>query len=120
MLAYNGASGNTSEEIAKALWLPEAKEDSLRGANVLMKLSKKARSVELKIANGIFVHKDYKLKKQFITSSKKYLFAKTKKVNFGKSYEAARMINKFVDKNTNHKITELFAHGMFTKTASAA
>lgn len=113
ILAYNGASGNTSKEIGKALGLPEGKKDSLSSAEAIIKLFRDTTNVTLNIANGIFLHDNYKVKQGYVDSSKKYLSAEAQKVNFGKSQEAAKTINGFVDQHTNHKITELFASGKF-------
>lgn len=111
LLAYNGATGNTSNEIKNALLLPDSKDDVLKGAEALIKLFKLTDNVTLDIANGIFLHQSFDVKDSYITSTKKHFSAEARRVDFGKSQEAADVINGFVDKNTNHKITELFSPG---------
>lgn len=114
LLAYNGASGNTSNEIKSALTLPDSKDEVLKGAEALIKLFKITDNVTLNIANGIFLHESFNVKTSYVESSKKHFSAEARTVNFGNSPEAAKVINGFVDEHTNHKIKELFSPGKKT------
>uniref|UniRef100_T1GIR9 Serpin domain-containing protein n=1 Tax=Megaselia scalaris TaxID=36166 RepID=T1GIR9_MEGSC len=98
-LAYMGAGGQTASEMAKGLRFGSMTKDQV--ADSFSKVLKDSQSSNmLKIANKIYVNKG-------------------SQINFAKSIESEKVINDWVEKETNGKIKDLLSPGTIDQQTKA-
>jgi len=107
-MTYNGANGSTQEAMQKTLELngltiQEVNESYKSLIELLSGLDPK---VKFQIANSIWYRQEYTFEKEFIDLNKKYFNAEVRGLNFADP-NAVKIINGWVDKNTNGKIKEI-------------
>ena len=121
-ITYAGAKDNTALEMSNTLNFP-ADQSSLHNAfrDFLDSLTRagQVKGTELKIANGLWVQEDYKLLAPFTELGESCYSARVENVSF-KSFaeqeKSRRMINDWVEKQTNNKIRDLIPEGVLTGT----
>ncbi|XP_056618011.1 leukocyte elastase inhibitor-like [Triplophysa dalaica] len=108
-----GAKGNTQDQMLKVLCLNK-EEDHHSSFNTLMSdLNKPGDSCILSLANRLYGEKSYQFIDKYISDSQKYYQAGLESVDFKTNAEAERVnINKWVEKETQGKITDLLAKGI--------
>jgi serine protease inhibitor len=68
--------------------------------------------MELKVVNRMYMQNNFTVLKEFRKTAKKLFRSETKEVDFVKNSDKARkVINKWVDKTTRHKITQIIEPG---------
>ncbi len=103
-MVWNGASGSTKTEIAKALSLSKLKiADISSGSLDLMNM---LAGEEMKIANGLFIANTAQIEDAFIKNALGSFKASVQNVDFTKP-EAAETINAWVKEATNEMIDKL-------------
>ncbi|GBO53011.1 serine protease inhibitor [Pseudanabaena sp. lw0831] len=107
-MTYNGASGETQEVIARTMELQGIKIDDVNSFNETLQLLLAIgdTSVELNIANSLWVRKDIALEQTFLNEVKELYQAEISNLDF-KDPNAANMINAWVKKNTKDKIDKI-------------
>lgn len=119
-MTYAGAKGNTATQISKVLHFPQNQDflhPAFRGLQKEMFEAHNKSSVEVQIANALWVQKDTSLKADFKTVLKEHYDAPPKRVDFQKDSENARLkINKWVKNKTKNKIKNLLQKGILNKT----
>lgn len=106
-MIYNGADGNTKDEIAKALHLEGIDIEELNQANSSLIGSLTNRDqIQLNIANSIWVNNNFSLDTNFQTNVQKYFNAEVEEINVTDSNSAER-INNWVEDATKNKITDM-------------
>lgn len=124
-MAYNGASGTTKDEMAKALALGSLRDDDIDQANRYLihaltnadpKVEREIASklwpkVELEIANALWVQKDFPINPEFTRVCETFFDARAASLDFaGNPSGAAAEINSWVDKSTHDRIPEIVSN----------
>jgi serpin B len=113
-MTYEGARGETAEEMAAVLHLQ--KDDSARRnafASLYAQLNQKDAGYTLSTANALWVQKDYLLLKEYLDTVETYYHGKASNVDYRTAAEEARKtINSWVEANTNNKIKDLIPPGI--------
>jgi len=107
-MTYNGARGETRSQMASVLEFNgmSGEEVNQSAKNLRTFLTGLDSSVDIHIANSIWYDNIYTFKKDFISTNQEYYKAEIAPLNL-QDQTAAQRINKWVDKNTNGKITEI-------------
>ncbi len=115
-----GARGNTARQISKVLHFPENQDYLHPAFGILqqeMSEAHKKSSVELRIANALWVKKDSSIKADFKNILKQYYGAQPRNVDFQTTdSEKVRLrINKWVENHTQKKIKNLLQKGTLNR-----
>ncbi len=114
-MTYAGARGETEKQMAKVLHFTLPQERLHAGFAASGKRMR-ADPDELRIANSLWGQKDYGFLEDFLELTKKYYGAELKEVDFIKETEKSRKtINKWVEKRTEEKISELIGKGILSR-----
>ncbi len=107
-MTYNGSSGSTQEEMAKALELQgiNLKQINSSYAELKASLENSDSKVTLSIANSLWADKNAKLKPDFIQKNQNFYQAQVTNLNFADA-AAPSIINKWVRENTQGKIEKI-------------
>ncbi|MEM9922967.1 MAG: serpin family protein [Cyanobacteria bacterium P01_D01_bin.50] len=107
-MTYNGASGSTQEEMAKALELQGINLQQINSSYAELKASFKNPDpkVKLNIANSLWVDKSVSFKSDFIQNNQEFYQARVTSLNFADSH-ALHIINNWVKENTQGKIDKI-------------
>lgn len=107
-MVYNGAAGETQEEIAEALQVKGITVEDLNRANADLqeKLEKASTGIQLNMANSIWLKEGYHFQKDFAENNKKYFNATLEEINV-EDKDAAKKINDWVKSATKDKIDEM-------------
>ncbi|MGA1847998.1 MAG: serpin family protein [Thermoplasmatota archaeon] len=121
MMTYEGARGNTADEMAEVMHLP-INDDQRRAAfaSVQNDLNGREGRVKLNIANSLWMQKDYQFKQEFLEVLEDYYFSEAFVTDLGGDQEGSReAINQWVSKNTEKRIPELLPLGSFDQWTKA-
>ncbi len=104
-MTYNGAGGDTQKAMAKALGVEKVDITQFNEAsqNIMTVLANPDPKVKLEMANSIWIHKDFKVKPDFVTRNQQHFNAEVSNLDFA-APEAAKTINEWVKENTGEKI----------------
>ncbi|XP_061394169.1 antichymotrypsin-2-like [Musca vetustissima] len=105
-MARMGAAGDTAIEMDKGMDLTVQNEESLAN-NYHTILAQYENSNILKIANKIYVMKNYEIKEKFNELLTKKFFSAVDNIDFGQNQVAAKTINSWVESKTNNLIKDL-------------
>jgi len=109
LLLYNGAGGKTYEELKNVLNLNEPNYINPNFGELYNILMNTGGNYELKIANGLFLNKDYEFKPTFINTAKDYFLAETENIDVTNRVKSAETINNFISQNTNGLINNVIS-----------
>lgn len=116
LIVYEGARGNTKEEIEKVFFFQ--KDEKLRGDKfnkILREINKSSKKYEFCVANALWVQKNFKILKEYLNISQKFYFSFIKNLDFIKEPEkSVRVINSWISKKTKRKIKELISKDIIT------
>jgi serpin B len=110
-MTYEGAEGNTAEEMRKVFYFPA--DDTIRQssfASLYNSLNSSASkgNYKLNIANALWNEKTYEFKQSFYDTIDNYYYGKSTPVDFTTAPEEQRqLINKWVEDQTNKRIVDL-------------
>jgi len=106
-LLYNGAQGETQEEMQRALQFTGIDlEDINYQQKILQKLLQNQPESELSIANSLWIRQNFPIKSDFINNNKKYYQAKVEELDFDQA-ETLSIINNWVNDSTKGKIEKI-------------
>ena len=107
-MTYNGASGTTKEEMAKALCLKGLSLQELNKANaaLLANLAGPGPGVKLDLANSLWARKDITFKPDFMDRNRRCYKAEATSLDFADP-GAVRTINSWVSAHTGGKIEKM-------------
>ncbi|MCJ7842457.1 serpin family protein [Lederbergia sp. NSJ-179] len=107
-MVYNGADGETKDEIAKALQTEGIDVEDLNKANAsfMSMLHNRSKQVELNVANSIWLNEHFHFQKHFKTNTQDYFNAKIQEVDITDS-KTPNKINDWVQQSTNSKIEDI-------------
>jgi serpin B len=103
-----GARGPTKMEITNALHLslpPEKLHPAFRALSVRMDKIQRWRRIVLKTANALWCQKNHPFSADFVRLVRENYSGAAKSVDFKNAGGAAEEINRWVDRETDHKIT---------------
>lgn len=107
-MLYNGADGDTKEELAKLLASKDISTEELNKANasLLEMLKKDAEKVEVNIANSLWINDKFEFQDEFVEQTDQYYLAELQEIDI-LDPKAAKLINDWVSDATKEKITEI-------------
>jgi serine protease inhibitor len=107
-MTYNGASGSTQQEMAKALELQGLTLQQINTSNAALKklLENPDPKVQLAIANSLWANKNASFNADFLQRNRDFYKAKITNLNFFDT-QAPSIINDWVKQNTNGKINKI-------------
>lgn len=107
-MTYQGAGGNTKDEMAKALNYKDIDLQVINDAykNHLIYLNQVDNKVELKINNSIWMKEGKDINEDFLSVNKEIFNAYVEALDFSND-EAAEKINNWIDDATNGKISKM-------------
>jgi serpin B len=106
-LASFGAAGDTKTEMLSGLKYPVGYKDDDIAKNCQVLNENVKKSNYLKIANKVYLMKDYTAKEKFNQIAKTSFSSESQTLDFSQSVQSADTINKWVEDNTNNKIKDL-------------
>lgn len=104
-VVYEGANGQTADEIASALYLP--RDDSKRQnsfESLQQDLNPSGTEYELANANALWIKKGFDIKQDYVDTAKKHYDSKIADAEFPQDEP---VIDSWVENQTNGKITDL-------------
>ncbi|XP_010959569.2 serpin B4 [Camelus bactrianus] len=122
-MLYLGSRGNTAAQLQKALHFKEVAENPTAGATadpvenpenhhfqkLLTELNKPTDAYELNVANRLYGRKEFPFLQEYMDNVKKLYLASVESADFANAPEESRkMINSWVERQTNEKIKNLF------------
>lgn len=107
-MAYNGASGSTQQEMAKALELQGMSLPEINSAYATLRelLENPDPNVQLTIANSLWANQDAKLQPEFIKRTQEVYNAQVTNLDF-QNAASPKTINNWVQEKTNGKIDKI-------------
>ncbi len=117
-MVYLGSSGNTETEMER-VFLFDGNTNQFhqtQGANIRYMKSDNENAV-VNIANGLWIEKDFEVKKTFVSNLQKYYNANLSEVRFGEPKEreqAKQEINQWISNKTNNRISNLIPQSAIT------
>lgn len=107
-MLYNGATGETQQEIATGLGIQGVEIDSLNRANQALEnnLNNHESPVKLTMANSLWARQGFSFRYQFLKNNRDYYNGQITNLNFA-SNEASGIINRWIKENTQGKIKEV-------------
>lgn len=107
-MIYNGADGETKEEIAKVLHVEGMDVTELNRANasIMSKLQNDSKQVQLNIANSIWLKDDFHFQPDFSQNNSDYFNAEIQEIDINNSNSSAA-INNWIKQSTNEKINKI-------------
>ena len=107
-MTYNGAGGETREEMARTLEIEGMSLDEANRAFADLKtaLTPTDPQIQLKIANSLWVRNGFSVKPAFISRNQKHYAAEITNLDFDDP-SAPKTINSWVSKNTDNKIDKM-------------
>ena len=114
-MTYEGAGGETAEEMKNVLHLPETSILRPNFARIYNEINKRTNAYELRTGNALWLQKDYPFYDNYKKIVEEYYGGKAANVDFEKETEKSReTINSFIAEQTNNKIKELIPNGVLT------
>lgn len=107
-MTQEGANGPTKDEMKKVLHLSSETKKTYEQINVLMSSLRSNDQYELKLANALWVQKDFALLPAFQNTVQKYYLGKVQNLDFKNAVEPSRQtINAPIAELTNDRIKDL-------------
>lgn len=111
-MTYEGARGQTAEEMKTVLHLPESSVLRPNFAAIYNEINKKDKKYKLSTGNALWVQQDYPLAEEYVRTVENYYGGKAAGVDFIQETEKSRQtINTFIEEQTNDKIKDLLPPG---------
>lgn len=112
-MVYEGAVGETANEIRSVFYFPENREVVRTGyASLFDEISKNSGQYTLDTANALWMLQDFPFSQDYIKNIENYYGGKAENLDFKNSPDESRVtINNWVKARTNNKITDLLPFG---------
>ncbi|GAB1862620.1 Neuroserpin [Camponotus japonicus] len=105
-MAANGAAGSTEAQFRDVLKLP-SKTQTLTGFQNLIDILNNVENVTLKLANKLFIGKNFLIKPQYKQDLQTYYRSDIQSVDFSQQVQAADTINTWCKEKTNNRIDNI-------------
>lgn len=108
-MLYNGADGNTKVQMEKVLHKKGFTYEDLNQSykNLMDELVNHDSKVELSIANAIYYHNTFDIKKSFIATNRNYYQAEVDGLDFSNEEKTLKTVNGWVNNHTKGKIDKI-------------
>jgi serine protease inhibitor len=114
-MIYEGARGKTASEMASVFHFPKSRVLRPNFAAIHNDLNKASSSYKLKTGNALWAQKSFRFLKTYTKTIKTYYRGKVANLNFAGDPESSRkVINKYIEKQTEKKIVDLIPSGLLT------
>lgn len=116
-MAYAGAAGETEAEMAKTLHFQMPKDqlhDGMLALQGLWSTPDKKKGIRLNLANRLWGHEGYEFLPEFLAVTREKYAAELARLNFAQTEDARQTINRWVEDQTEDKITELLPVGVLS------
>jgi serpin B len=115
-MTYEGARGQTAEEMQKVFYFPEDSNTMRNGyANLYAEINKPGKKYKLSAANALWAENDFQFLDEYFNVVDQYYNGKVTNLNFKQDSEGSRVtINNWVEDKTNDKIKDLIPSGLIT------
>jgi serpin B len=107
-LLYNGAGGQTQQDMSEALGFTGLSLDEINQNNQALQnaLQKNQEQIKLTIANSLWTRQEVKFNETFLKNSQQYYQAEVSRLNFT-APKSVETINQWVSDHTQGKITQI-------------
>ncbi|MBN1274935.1 serpin family protein [Candidatus Woesearchaeota archaeon] len=107
-VTYEGAKGQTEEELQAVFHYPESKEQLRRGsAGVYNSINEPGKEYTLSTANALWAQESYPFLNDYLSTAKQYYAAEARNLDFGGDPDgSAKVINNWIERETNNKIKD--------------
>ena len=116
-MTYEGAKGKTAEEMQSVLHIPE--DGAVRRANIASlynDINTGRKKYQLSTANALWAQKDYEFLQEYMDNSENYYGGKATNLDFkAESGPSRKIINSWVEEQTNDKIKDLIGPGVLNE-----
>ncbi len=106
-MAYEGASGQTAEEMLEVLGIPQNNQTVLESIKMLYDYLNKNENFTISTANALWIRNNLGLLLSYSKIIEEYYKGHATKIDVSKPEETAKMINDWVKEQTKGKITDL-------------
>ncbi len=106
-MTYEGARGNTASEMANVLEIPQDNESFHNYIHTLNTHLNQNDTYTISTANALWIKENYDILDTFLSVVETYYHASSQSVDFTKPVEASKIINQWVENNTNNLIKDL-------------
>ncbi len=116
-MTYEGAQGQTAEEMKSVFNFPEPEELRPNFAAVYNQINASHRDYELKTGNALWTQHNYPFLAEYLKKVEDYYGGKAANLDFVQETEKSRQtINSFIAEQTNEKIKDLIPQGFLDST----
>ncbi|RXN26576.1 leukocyte elastase inhibitor-like isoform X1 [Labeo rohita] len=114
-MVYLGARGDTATEMAKVLSISSISDVHSHFKTLTSTINRPSATYILKLANRLYGEKTFSFLPEYLNSTLKLYHADLQTVDFiGASEESRKLINKWVEEQTENKIKDLLKRGIVT------
>jgi len=112
-MTYEGARGQTAEEMQEVFHFPEDESTRLASyASLISQINKQDKEYQLNTANALWAQEDYPFRESYMKLIQEYYSGKITNLDFKTKTEPSRLlINDWVENQTNDKIQDLIPQG---------
>lgn len=112
-MTYEGARGQTAEEIKSVFHFPENNVLRPNFAAIYNEINKKDKPYKLSTGNALWVQQNYKLLDEYLSAVEKYYGGKAANLDFaGETEKSRQTINTFIEQQTVNRIKDLIPQGI--------
>ncbi len=113
VMTYEGAKGQTAEEMKSVFYFPESNILRPNFASIYNDINTGNDAYQLNTGNALWLQQDYPFIQDYVTRVENYYGGKAAGVDFIKETEKSRQtINSFIEEQTNNKIKDLIPQGV--------
>lgn len=107
-MLYNGADGETKDEIAKVLHAEgiDVAELNKANASLMSRLHNSSKQIQLNVANSIWLNGEFHFQTDFAQNNSDYFNAEIQEIDINDSH-SPKLMNDWVEKSTNGKIDKI-------------
>jgi len=115
-MTYEGARGETAEEMQSVFYFPEDDMDRMSSfAKLYNQINKKDKGYKLHTANALWAEQNYEFLDEYFNVVEDYYGGKVTNLDFRGETEKSRVtINNWVEDQTNNKIKDIIPRGVIT------
>lgn len=112
-MTYEGARGQTAEEIKSVFHFPESNILRPNFAVIYNEINKKDKPYKLSTGNALWVQQNYKFLEEYLSTVEKYYGGKAANLDFaGETEKSRQTINTFIEQQTANRIKDLIPQGI--------
>ena len=113
-MTYEGASNKTAEEMMEVLNIPQNNETLLNSIKKLYYILNQNEAFDISTANALWIRNNLDLLLNYSKIIEEYYLGHSSKIDVSNPAEVARIINEWVEEETNGKIKDLIQEGDIT------